>query len=82
MRVAIVTGATGGIGSEFCIALDSKGLDGIVVLGRNLDALRSVERELSTKMLLFQIDLTDRASLHGFESELLGSDYEIEYLVN
>ena len=82
MRVAIVTGATGGIGSEFCRALDSKGLDGIVVLGRNLDALRSVERELSTKMLLFQIDLTDRASLHGFESELLGSDYEIEYLVN
>ena len=48
MRVAIITGATGGIGSEFCKSLDKQNLEGIVLLGRNLDAMERIVRELKT----------------------------------
>ena len=40
--IAVVTGASSGIGAEFCRMLDSRGLDGIWMVSRREDAMRAV----------------------------------------
>ena len=82
MRVAIVTGATGGIGSEFCKALDKQNLEGIVLLGRNLDAMEKVVNELKTPAYIIPIDLGNRQALHAFEISLRNKGFNIRFLVN
>ena len=65
MKVAVITGATGGIGSEFCRALDDRGLEMMVILGRNKDSLERVAGGLKTPVSIFPIDLQDRQSLQS-----------------
>jgi len=63
-RVAVVTGASGGIGRAIALALSHRGVQ-LCLVGRNPIALAetvtAVERQSSAKS--FQIDLTDRKNL-------------------
>jgi NADP-dependent 3-hydroxy acid dehydrogenase YdfG len=61
MAIAIVTGASSGMGEEFCRSLDNQGLDCIWLVARRQDRLVQVASSLKTPARIFSVDLSDRA---------------------
>ncbi len=58
MRIAVVTGASNGMGKEFVYILDKLGLDEIWGVAYEEDLLLGVKAQLSTPMRIFAVDLT------------------------
>ena len=82
MKIAIVTGASSGIGEEFCRCIDSKGLDSIWLVARRKDRLESVAANLKTDSNIITADLTDFASIRRLADAIDSEKPEISYLVN
>ncbi len=80
--IAIVTGASSGIGMEFVKALDRKGLDEIWLLARRADRLESVAGSTSTPCRIVPIDLTVMDQRDSFFQMLDGESPEIGWLIN
>ena len=80
--IAIITGASSGIGAEFSRRLDSYGLDSIWLIARRTDRLEELASSLKTPTRIFSVDLTDRAGLDSFISIIQTERPEIGYLVN
>ena len=80
--IAVVTGASSGIGAEFCRALDAEGLDSIWLVARRADRLESLASELSTPCVVIPADLTDRGQLSELADRVASSGENIGYLVN
>lgn len=70
MSIAIVTGASSGIGEEFCRALDSRGYDCIWLLARRIDRLQNVSEHLHTATRVISCDLTDRRDLERLRIDI------------
>ena len=83
-KLAIVTGASSGIGAEFARALAAQGYD-LAVVARRLDRLQQLADELSGKFpvqcKVLEADLTNDADLHSIENFLAGAA-NIQLLVN
>ena len=82
MSIAIVTGASSGIGAEFCRRLDEKGLDCIWMIARRTELLQNISSTLDTPTRIFSVDLSDRESLSSFNSLIEKEGPSISYLVN
>lgn len=82
MRVAIVTGASSGIGEEFCRALDDKGLDSIWAVARRSDRLEELAGRLSTPCLAIAADLSTDEGVDRLLDLVESEKPEIGYLVN
>ena len=80
--IAIVTGASSGMGAEFCRALDREGLDGIWLVARRAERLERVAAELKTPYLIFSTDLSTAEGLDVLRREIADRDPDIRYLVN
>jgi len=80
--IGIVTGASSGIGAEFCRRLDALGLDCIWLIARRVDRMEEVASSLKTSTRLFSVDLTDRESISVFGAVLQEESPEISYLIN
>lgn len=80
MRIAIVSGASSGIGRCIAKELDSLGLDELWIIGRSLEKLDSLSRELNTPSRVFQLDLTKEKSFTALIQEL-SKGHSVEYLV-
>ena len=80
--IAIVTGASSGIGAEFCRVLDSYNLDAIWLIARRQDRLDEVASSLQTPTKSFSVDLSDREQLDEFLEIVKRESPEIQYLVN
>jgi NAD(P)-dependent dehydrogenase (short-subunit alcohol dehydrogenase family) len=83
-RVAIVTGATGLLGREHCIAL---GQAGATVVATDLDADRcdALARDLAkedVRAVGIAADITDKASLERLRDRVLADHGSIDVLVN
>jgi len=81
MRIAIISGASSGIGRSIAKSIDSLGLEELWLIGRNVERLTTLKNELKTKSRCFFIDLTDKEAIRCIADALNGSNYEIEYLV-
>ena len=66
MKIAIVTGASSGMGEEFCRHLDRKGLDEIWIIARRAGRLESLAETLSTHSHIIPGDLTDISTINNF----------------
>jgi NAD(P)-dependent dehydrogenase (short-subunit alcohol dehydrogenase family) len=85
-KVAVVTGATGGLGYETALELAGAGVE-VVVAGRNpgkgADALaRIVARYPSAKVRFEEIDLADLKSVSAFARRVAARHPAIDILVN
>lgn len=81
MKIAIISGASSGIGRSIARELDTVGLDELWLIGRRKDRLLNLQSELKTKVQVLTLDLTDNQSFEKINSLLSNDKYEIEYLI-
>ena len=82
---ALVTGASAGIGAEFCRQLAAKGYQ-LVLVARRADKLQAVADELhssfATRCLIITADLSQKDASKAIVERLAQEQIDIEYLVN
>ena len=81
MKLCILTGATGGLGREFCKLLKGEGFDRIWLVSRSADALAALAAECEGAEAV-PIDLTDRNSIYKIADRLREEKPEIKALIN
>lgn len=82
MKIAVVTGASSGIGKEFCRQIDGAGYDEIWGLALEEDKLQNLKEELKTNVRYFACDLTKDESFVIYENALKESGAEVALLIN
>ncbi len=80
--IAIITGASGGIGSEFVKEMMKENLDEIWVIARNYPKLQALKDKFGEKIIPISMDLTNISDIKGLEERLRGNNQRIKYLVN
>ncbi len=76
MKIAVITGASSGMGREFALRIDEKyrgELDEIWLIARRRERLEALAGELSTPARVLPLDLSLRADLKEY-SDLLGRE--------
>ena len=82
LKIAIVTGASSGIGHEFVKHLDCQGLDEIWVIARRADRLSELSSFSKTKIIPISLDLTDAHSDEEISYLLSNKNPDVRVLVN
>jgi len=83
-RVAVVFGASSGLGREIAIGLAEHGAD-VVPTGRRVEALQTVCEEIrrhNKRTLLRASDVRDRVSIKSLHDEMLSAFGRVDILVN
>jgi NAD(P)-dependent dehydrogenase (short-subunit alcohol dehydrogenase family) len=85
-KLAVVTGATGGLGYETSLALAQAGAE-VVLAGRNedkgWDAIQRIRRQAASAKIFFEkINLGSLASVADFSSRMLARGRPIDLLIN
>ena len=82
-NIAIVTGASSGLGKEFVkLLVEDKNLDEIFVLARNNDKLNELKANYGDKIKLYSTDLSDINNIKSFGKILEKENVNIKILVN
>lgn len=82
MNIAVVTGASSGMGKEFAIRVDKENLDEIWAIALDIEGLEKLKEKLKTKVKLFPMDLTNEESFDKINKTLEESKPNIKWLVN
>lgn len=83
MRIAVITGASSGIGWEFVKGIDqSEQLDELWVIARRRERLEEVARTVRTRVRPIALDLTEPESFDIYKRMLEAEQPEIRVLVN
>lgn len=83
MKIAVVTGASSGMGREFVYHVDKNcKLDEIWVIARRADRLNALKEQCATPVRAIPLDLLDKASFETYRAMLEADRPEIEFLVN
>lgn len=82
---ALVTGASAGIGAEFCRQLAAKGFS-LVLIARRADKLQALADELkashNTNSLVITADLSVNGASEAIAGQLAAENIEVDYLIN
>lgn len=81
-KIAIITGATGGIGQEFVRQLLKEELDEIWAVARNEKKLKELREQFGEKVRLVPMDLSDSGQLKKLGLLLAEETLQIQYLIN
>ena len=82
MKIAVITGASSGIGREFVRQIDALGLDEIWGIGLGEDLLNQVKAETKTTFKSFNLDLTVDKNFDIYLNALKESGAVVDWLVN
>ena len=83
MKIAVITGASSGMGREFVLQISrEKQLDEIWVIARRTDRLESLAGEVNTKIRPISLDLTREESIAEYQALLEAEKPVVEVLVN
>ena len=82
-KIAIVTGASSGIGKEFFLSLNTHAshLDEIWVIARNQAKLEELRALTNATLRVFPLDLSSPQAIQVIEETLSGESPSIEYLI-
>ncbi|MBQ4510820.1 MAG: SDR family NAD(P)-dependent oxidoreductase [Clostridia bacterium] len=81
MKIAIISGASSGIGLELAKLLDNDSLDELWLIARNTDKLSKLNTELKTEVRLLTLDLLNEKSFDEIKDLLNQLKPEIKYLI-
>ncbi len=83
MNIAVVTGASSGMGREFALQLkDYVDVDEIWVIARRMDALEQLKKEIPVPVRPLCLDLCDSASFDLYAAALAAEKPNVKLLVN
>lgn len=83
MNIAIITGASSGLGVEFYKELQNEALDEIWIIARREDKLNQVAKDFGKiKTRALPMDITDRNKLNELDELLSKEDINIKFLIN
>ncbi len=83
MKIAIVTGASSGIGREYVRQLDAReNLDEIWAVARRADRLDELKSALKTKIVPISLDLSLENSVEILQHKLSDESPDVRFLVN
>ena len=83
MKIALITGASSGMGREFVYALDAdEAFDELWVVARRRGRLEALQERCRAKVRVFALDLLDTASFGVIRDALAAEAPEIAVLVN
>ena len=81
-KIAIITGASGGIGKAFTKLMLSESVDEIWAIARNQDKLTELRNEFGEKVITISKDLTKSSELNSINNILENEKPAIAYLIN
>jgi Short-chain dehydrogenases of various substrate specificities len=81
-KIAIVTGATGGLGKEFTKILCDEGLDEIWAIARSNQKLQQLQDVFGKKVIPFSNDILKQEGIDSISERLLKEKPEVRYLIN
>ena len=81
MKIAIVTGASNGMGREFAKILDRENLEEIWGIGLEEENLKQLADELATPFRAFAVDLTN-GGVDQVVEQLQQGNHDVRWLVN
>lgn len=81
MKIAIVTGASSGMGRDFVRALDSRGFDEIWAIARRRDELEALASECKTSVRVMALDLKTDFAFGEIEAALAAEKPDVGYLI-
>lgn len=86
MRIAVITGASAGLGAEFARQIAQKAgpeaLDELWLVARGAERLKQMADALPLPCRCFALDLTEEASLRELACAFAEAEVDIRYLVN
>lgn len=84
MKVAIITGASSGLGKEYALYTDKTrtDIDEIWLIARRAEKLNSLAEELTRKVRVLSLDITDDNCISEYRSLLEEVNPEIKLLIN
>lgn len=82
MKIAIVTGASSGIGKQFALQIDNYGFDEIWGIALDEKGLNETASELKTNFVSLSMDLTKNESFELLVQMLQNKNPEVELLIN
>lgn len=83
MKIAVITGASSGMGREFVFQLDAcRDFDEIWVIARRLERLEALQGKTRARIRPISLDLTDKESIERYAAMLAAEKPEIAVLVN
>lgn len=81
-NIAILTGATGGLGYAFVKELCKERIDEIWAIGRNTDRLEKLVEEFGSIIVPLKLDLTKPEALSMLSEALQNQKPHLEFLIN
>ena len=81
-RIAILTGATGGLGREFVKQLLEEEIDEVWAIARNEQKLSDLQKEHGEQVFTLSIDLSDRKGIERIRDMLDEKKPQVAYLIN
>lgn len=79
--IALITGASSGLGYEIAKCLSNKGYD-IIAVGRNIDRLTNLKLELKTRVYMIPVDLSIPKNVENLYTTLIEKNLNVDILVN
>lgn len=82
MSVAIITGASGGIGGEFARQLHYIGINEFWFISRRTDKMETLRDDLGVEAKIIAADLTTKEGLNAVREALVADNPSVKFLVN
>ncbi len=84
MNIAVITGASAGLGTEYAKAVDNyfDQLDEIWLIARRKDRLEALSRQLTTNCKVIDMDITDEESVLRYKEMLSIYEANVKLLIN
>ena len=82
-NIAVITGASSGIGKEFAMQLKNNGtFDEVWLIARNKEKLEEVKKEIPFTTKTISLDLSKTESIDEYENLLKEEEVNVKLLIN